>query len=125
MMQSRRDGTEVWSLSVTAAARLALSLGLLLTPVIARAEPPVVATVAPRGVTRGQSVELTLMGDRMTEATGALCRIANIPGAVAPEEDPNVKVELLAADAKKVRLRLTASAQAEPGLRELRLLTPG
>ena len=58
-------------------------------------------------------MELTLTGDRMTEATGALCRLVNIPGAVAPEEDANVKVEVLAADAKKARLRLTALAQAE------------
>ena len=52
------------------------------------------------------TVELTLTGDRMTEATGALCRIPNIPGALTPEEDPNIKVEVLAAEAER-------SAEAE------------
>src|SRR5262249_9802658 len=76
-----------------------VSLGLL-APCIARADPPVLTTIAPRGLARGQSVELTLTGDRMSEATGALCRIPNIPGALAPVEDANVKVEVLEADVK-------------------------
>lgn len=107
--------------------RAAVALLALLTTTITagttaklNAQPvPVLNQPAPVSVQRGQSVELTLSGGSLANVT-APALSGNDGGAltaelVKPEGQPNDG---------QAKLKLTAAADAQPGVRELRLISP-
>lgn len=84
---------------------------------------PVLTNAAPAYLQRGQSIELTLAGRELADAQSAV--IAGEPGLTAELIKPDKPTDDKAAAASQARVKITATADAELGTREMRLITTG
>jgi len=95
---------------------LAFVLTLLL-PVIATAQAPTAASLSQTAVSRGQTVEVTVTGK-------SLAAVDNVGLADPRGLDVSIVAPTPPAKDDQLKLRLTAAADATPGERELRLVSP-
>lgn len=75
--------------------------------------PPKAASLAPQAVRRGAAAEIVLTGERLAGATSFH---VGAPGGVT--------AEVVSKEPKKVVARVTVTADAAPGEREIRVITP-
>jgi hypothetical protein len=83
------------------------------------ASPPVITSVFPPGVQRGSTAEVTIYGHALAganavTASGRGMSVEIVPAAAGKKRDPGQLV-----------VKLTATGTVEPGVRELRVVTPG
>jgi hypothetical protein len=92
-------------------------IAMLLTSLSAFAQPlPTLTSISPDVLEKGQSATLTLTGENIAHTTRIL--VIGPPGITATLPTPTTK------PAKSIALKMTASADAARGLREIRLVTP-
>ena len=108
-----------------AGALVGLGLSLWTEPLTAADPPsmppsaPILYSALPAGVVRGESVEMTLSGVYLEPITDVRVAGAGVTAEIVPPakgRKPNHR---------RVVVRLTAAADAEPGMRELRVVTAG
>jgi Bacterial pre-peptidase C-terminal domain len=96
----------------SAALRWGCLLAILTTGVSAFAGSPIVQTIKPAGLQRGTEVELTLGGESLRDAVGIL------------SQDQSIKlVEIVKADSKSLKMKVSVDASIEPGLYPFWLVT--
>jgi hypothetical protein len=85
-------------------------------PLIAQAQPPqpAVTFVFPAGAERGKTVEATINGKDFQNATGVRITGPGVTTKIVQVVNPNA-----------VKVAFTVAPDAEPGERDLRLITPG
>lgn len=97
-----------------AAVRLGDGILLVWTvvPLLAGTPTPEVRSVFPMGAARGQTVDVTVLGDHLEGATRAWFDCDSLSG------------EVVQSQSKEVKLRLRIAAEADTGFHTLRLVTP-
>ena len=106
-------------ISRTCTRRRSTSIAFLIVtlsiPVAYAQQPqPVVTFVFPAGAQQGQTLQATLTGKDLQNASGVRFAGAGVAGSIAEVVNPTT-----------VRISLTVDAGAEAGERDLRLITPG
>ncbi|MBC8350444.1 MAG: hypothetical protein H8E66_00550 [Planctomycetes bacterium] len=87
--------------------------------IILPAPQPTVSAMLPAGLTRGTSIEVKVLGNSLAPATAVRVGGKGVAAEIVPLPEgkkPN---------AREVTVKLTAAADAELGIHELRLVTPG
>jgi len=86
--------------------------------------PPHIKWGYPAGGQRGTSVNVTICGSGLSGATGIRVTDKNITGSVAEVEDKKVKFEDKTIVWNLAKVVVNIAADAEPGERDLRIITP-
>jgi hypothetical protein len=87
------------------------------------AEAPVLTGVSPPAVTRGGTAEVLLSGQRLEGASGVLCRYSAFPTQLPPRERGVSASMVRSVSEGQAAALLSLTAEAPPGLHELRLVT--
>ena len=87
-------------------------------PALPAAEPNV-AALLPAGLTRGSSVEVTVTGTNLTSASAVRVTGDGIAAELVPLPQGRTP------NPRQLTVKLTATTEAKPGFRELRIVTPG
>lgn len=109
--------------------RVAGTLLLAVAALAGEAQPPWLAYVHPAGGQRGTTVTVTVAGARIAEATGVLvsgegvaARLVAVPAGPEGEQKPKKAKQTVMDEVGTVELAI--AADAAPGERSLRLITP-
>jgi len=85
-------------------------------------DAPTLSDIVPPSAARGQSVEITLSGQRLAGTKDLLCRFSAFPSLITPT-DRGMKAVVSAATDGQVKAKITVPADAPPGLHEIRCQT--
>jgi hypothetical protein len=132
-----RNGVEQasspWTLWLGVAGLLNAVYCLLTTPATAQTVPPRITQVTPSGGQRGTTVEVTVSGINVGRGTGLLFEGNGLtvesltpekPAPSPPPKEGDKPPESPKNPAGKVTARVRIAADAEPGIRVMRVLTP-
>jgi hypothetical protein len=85
-------------------------------------DAPTLTDIVPPSAARGESVEITLSGQRLAGTKELLCRFSAFPSLITPT-DRGMKATVSAATDGQVKAKITVPADAPPGLHEIRCET--
>lgn len=107
--------------SIGAVCALAL-VGVGATPSAAQGtipDAPSLTDIVPPSAARGESVEITLSGQRLAGTKGLMLRYSAYPDLI-PAVDRGLKAQVSASTDGQVKAKITVPADAPPGLHEVR-----
>lgn len=85
-------------------------------------DAPTLTDIVPPSAARGETVEITLSGQRLAGTKDLLCRFSAFPSLITPT-DRGMKSVVSAATDGQVKAKITVPADAPPGLHEVRCQT--
>jgi len=120
-MLSRKYSHQFW---VGPACALMLT-GAFVSPSAAQGtipDAPSLADIVPPSAARGESVEITLSGQRLAGTKGLMLRYSAFPELI-PAVDRGLKAQVSTSTDGQVKAKIAVPADAPPGLHEVRALT--